>query len=94
MERRLFPKVSNLQENSIQTIAFTLFYVVRSWRHGARGSFEITQEARLALGDASSNFPAALKTSLLLSKLPCCSQNFPYIGHERVPTYEPNVNSK
>ena len=63
MERRLFPKSFKLQENNIQTISVTLFYVVRSWRHGDMErveSFEITQEARLALGDASSNFSVAV----------------------------------
>ena len=38
-------------------------------------SFEITQEARLALGDASSNFPAALKTSRISAMSACQRMN-------------------
>ena len=38
-------------------------------------SFEITQEARLALGDASSNFPAVLKTSRISAMSACQRMN-------------------
>ena len=58
MERRLFPKVSNLQETVSKQLRLRCFTLCVHGDMERVESFEITQEARLTLGDASSNFPA------------------------------------
>ena len=75
MERCLFPKVLNCKKTISKQFRLRCFTLRVHGDIKRVESFEITQEARLALGDASSNFPAALKTSRISAMSACQRMN-------------------